>query len=163
VEVSGEARLPTSFEDTARLGLFEGVAFEATRMRSVMPTLFVEANENTELGDIEIPKGTPVLLLTRPATLDENKYRDAMAFDPERWVERREMREGHNTRAFLHFGAGPRFCPGRYLAMLEMKMVLAMLARNFSVSYAEDPEATQELFAFTMMPSRSRLHFAARD
>jgi cytochrome P450 len=62
----------------------------------------------------------------------------------------------------MHFGAGPRFCPGRYLATLEMKMVLAMLARNFSISYAEDPEITQEVFAFAMKPSRLRLHFRAR-
>jgi len=162
VEVFGEARLPVSFEDTARLGLFEGVAFEAMRMRTVAPMLLMEANENIELADIEIPKGTPVFLLTRPATLDENNFRDAMAFDPERWVGRRETREGHDTRAFMHFGAGPRFCPGRYLATLEMKMVLAMLARNFSISYAEDPDMTKEVFAFAMMPSRLRLRFAAR-
>jgi cytochrome P450 len=58
----------------------------------------------------------------------------------------------------LHFGAGPRFCPGRYLAMLEMKMVLATVSRNFSIEHAEDPGLTQEVFAFTMMPSRLRLH-----
>jgi cytochrome P450 len=162
LEVVGEARVPANFEDTARLGLFEGVAFEAMRMRSVTPVLFLEANENTELADIEIPKGTPIFLLTRPSTLDENNYRDATAFDPERWVGRREMREGHNSKAFMHFGAGPRFCPGRYLATLEMKMVLAMLARNFSIAFAEDPDITKEVFAFTMMPSRLRLRFAAK-
>lgn len=162
VEALGDARLPMTFADTAKLGLFEGVAFEAMRMRPVGPMLFLEANEDTELAGIEIPRGTPVFLLTRPATLDDNNYRNAAAFDPERWLGRRETREGHNAKAFMHFGAGPRFCPGRYLATLEMKMVLAMLARNFSISYAEDPEVTQEVFAFTMMPSRLRLRFRAR-
>ena len=131
-------------------------------MRPVAPMLFLEANQDIELAGIEIPGGTPVFVLTRPATLDDNNYRDAKAFDPERWVGRRETREGHNAKAFMHFGAGPRFCPGRYLATLEMKMVLAMLARNFSISYAEAPEVTQEVFAFTMMPSRLRLRFHAR-
>jgi cytochrome P450 len=162
MEVFGEAQLPANFEETARLGLFEGVAFEAMRTRSVAPLLFLEANEDTELAGIEIPKGTPIFLLTRPATLDENNYRDATAFNPDRWTGRREMREGHNAQAFMHFGAGPRFCPGRYLATLEMKIVLAMLARNFSFSYAEDPEETQERFAFAMMPTRLRLRLAAR-
>jgi cytochrome P450 len=163
LEAFGEARQPVTFADTAKLDLFEGVALEAMRMRPVAPMLFLEANEDTELAGIEIPRGTPVFLLTRPATLDEKNYRDAGAFDPKRWVGRREMREGHNAKAFMHFGAGPRFCPGRYLATLEMKMVLAMLARNFSITYAEAPEVTQEVFAFTMMPSRLRLRFRARD
>jgi cytochrome P450 len=81
---------------------------------------------------------------------------------PERWVGAREStRDGHNTKAFLHFGAGPRICPGRHLATLEMKMVLAMLARNFSLEHAEDPDITQEVFAFTMMPSQLRLRLRA--
>ena len=54
-----------TFADTAKLGLFEGVAFEAMRMRPVAPLNFLEANETTELAGIEI-KGTPVFLLTRP-------------------------------------------------------------------------------------------------
>jgi cytochrome P450 len=162
LDALGEARVPMTIADTAKLGLFEGVAFEAMRMRTVAPLIFLEANESTELAGIEIPKGTPVFLLTRPATLDDNNYRDAKDFKPERWVGPREnMRDGHNTKAFLHFGAGPRFCPGRYLATLEMKMVLAMLARNFSVEHAEDPDITQEVFAFTMMPSRLRLRLRA--
>jgi cytochrome P450 len=161
VEVLGDARVPLNFSDTGELGIFEGVAFEAMRMRPVAPLLFLEANEDTELAGIEIPKGTPVFLLTRPATLDDNNYRDATVFNPGRWAGR-EIREGHDPKAFMQFGAGPRFCPGRYLATLEMKMVLAMLARNFSVSYAEAPDITQEVFAFAMMPSRLRLRLTAR-
>ncbi len=154
--------VPATFADTAKLGLFEGVVFEAMRMRSVSPLIFLEANEKVELAGIEILKGTPVFLLTRPATLDDQNYRDAKDFEPERWVGPREStRDGHNARAFLHFGAGPRFCPGRYLAMLEMKVVLATLSRNFLIAHAEDPGLTQEVFAFTMMPSRLRLHLHA--
>jgi cytochrome P450 len=155
----GDARVPTTFADTAKLALFEGVAFEAMRMRPVSPLIFLEANEKVELAGIEIPKGTPVFLLTRPATLDDDNYRDAKAFKPERWGvgPGENTGDGHNTKAFLHFGAGPRFCPGRYLAMLEMKVVLATLSRNFSIEHVEDPGLTHEVFAFTMMPSRLRL------
>jgi cytochrome P450 len=154
----GDARVPTTFADTARLGLFEGVAFEAMRMRPVSVLHFLEANDDAELAGIHIPKGTPVFLLTRPASLDDNNYQDAKDFRPERWIDRREGGcPAHNTRAFMQFGAGPRFCPGRYLATLEMKMVLATLARNFSFEHAEDPSVTKEVFAFTMMPSRLRL------
>ncbi len=163
-EALGESRVPMTFADTAKLGLFEGAAFEAMRMRPVAPLNFLEANETTELSGIEIPKGTPVFLLTRPATLDDNNYRDAKDFKPERWVGRREgNRDGHSARAFLQFGAGPRFCPGRYLATLEMKMVLATLSRNFSIEHAEDPDITQEVFAFSMMPSRLRLRLRSAD
>jgi cytochrome P450 len=128
----------------------------------VSPLIFLEANETTELAGIEIPKGTPLFLLTRPAALDDNNYADAKDFKPERWVgPRGSTGDGHSTKPFLHFGAGPRFCPGRYLATLEMKVVLAILLRNFSIEHAEDPRLTHEVFAFTMMPSRLRLRLGA--
>jgi cytochrome P450 len=160
LDALGQARIPTTFADTAKLDIFEGVAFEGMRLRPVVPLIFLEANDDIELAGIEVPKGTPVFLLTRPAGLEDKNYRNANAFTPERWVGRRESREGHNSRTFMQFGAGPRFCPGRYLATWEMKMVLAMLARNFSITYAEAPNVTQEVFAFTMMPSRLRLRFS---
>jgi hypothetical protein len=47
------------FADTAKLGLFEGVAFEALRMRSVSARALLESNEDTELAGIEIPKAPP--------------------------------------------------------------------------------------------------------
>ena len=159
LDALGDARVPMTFADTATLGLFEGVALEAMRMRPVAPIHFLEANESIALAGIQIPKGTPVFVLTRPATLDDKNYQDAKDFKPERWIDQREggACPAHRTRAFMQFGAGPRFCPGRYLATLQMKMVLAMLARNFSFEHSENPGATKEIFAFTMKPSRLRL------
>jgi cytochrome P450 len=107
----GEARVPVSFADTAKLGLFEGVALEAMRMRPVAPIIFLEANENTELTGIEIPRGTAVFLLTRPATLDDYNYRDAKDFKPERWVGAREStRDGHE--GILAFRRRSALLPG---------------------------------------------------
>ena len=40
---------------------------------------------------------------------------------------------------------------------LGWPLVLATLARNFSIEHAEDQSLTQEVFAFTMMPSRLHL------
>ena len=76
-----------------------------------------------------------------------------MAFRPERWLEAQgHGRSGHETQAFLPFGAGARFCPGRHLAILEIKMVIAMLCRNFEVAPVADAPPVEEVFSFTMRP-----------
>ena len=114
LDALGEARVPMTFADTAKLGLFEGVAFEAMRMRPVAPLNFLEANETTELAGIEIPKGTPVFLLTRPATLDDNNYQDAIDFKPERWAAGvRALAKGTARGRSCSSAPVPRFCPGR--------------------------------------------------
>jgi len=68
----------------------------------------------------------------------------------------------HNARAYAQFGAGPRVCPGRHLAGVELRLVLSMLARNFSVELASDAAAVNEVLAFTMMPSQLRVRMRLR-
>ena len=41
--------------------------------------------------------------------------------------------EATGASTFLPFGTGPRFCPGRNLALLQIRTVLAMLCRNFDI------------------------------
>ncbi len=65
----------------------------------------------------------------------------------------------------MPFGAGPRLCPGRYLAMLEMKMVIAMLLAGFeleSVGTANGGEPREHL-AFTMAPVGLRMTLDLRQ
>ena len=54
----------------------------------------------------------------------------------------------------MPFGAGQRMCPGRYLALAEIKMAAAMLLANFeiaSVATAGGGEP-EENIALTMFP-----------
>ena len=64
----------------------------------------------------------------------------------------------------MPFGAGPRLCPGRYLAMLEMKMVMAMLLADFDIQSVTTPDGgdAREQLHFTMAPVGLRLRLAAR-
>ena len=59
----------------------------------------------------------------------------------------------HNTKAFMPFGAGPRFCPGRQLAMLQIKMVIAMLCRDFEVKRPKDAPAMEDVYQFVVGPT----------
>jgi cytochrome P450 len=66
----------------------------------------------------------------------------------------------------MPFGSGPRMCPGRYLALLEMKMAMAMLLSSFDIEAVDTPDGqpaaeavdtpdgqpAAERMAFTMKP-----------
>ena len=54
----------------------------------------------------------------------------------------------------MPFGAGPRMCPGRYLALLEMKMAMAVLLGRFDIAAVDAPNGhePEERLSFTMMP-----------
>ena len=149
----GPALVCPAFESLKDLDLFEATAHEATRLKPIIPIIFLETLADVVLGDVAIPAGTPLFFLLRPAMQDERHFGRPAEFLPERWSAGHEAVQPHDTRAYAQFGAGPRVCPGRHLAGVELRLVLSMLARNFSVEHAGDPVDIREVMAFTMMPS----------
>ncbi|HVO88085.1 MAG TPA: cytochrome P450 [Casimicrobiaceae bacterium] len=144
---------PPDYASTEALRYIEAAAHEAMRVLPVAPLQGAEPNEDTVIGDVRVPRGTPIYLLTAHIATSTANFRDGQAFRPERWLEAGGRSAiGHNLHAFLPFGAGPRFCPGRHLAMLEIKMVAAMLCRNFEVGRYPSAPPPEQLFSFTMMP-----------
>jgi cytochrome P450 len=163
-EVLGNAPMLQHFADHDRLTYLEAVAHETLRLKAVAPILFLEANHAVELGGIHLPAGTSVVLLTRLSGLQESAFSAAQQFRPERWLtDSARPQSGHNPSAIMPFGSGPRFCPGRNLALLEIKSVMAMLCRNFSISKAADAKQVGEQFAFVMMPTNVLVDFRRRE
>ena len=62
----------------------------------------------------------------------------------------------------LPFGSGPRICPGRALAMLEMRVVLATLYASFDVERVGAKEAVRERYSFTVGPEGLRVRLRRR-
>lgn len=153
VEVLGDTNVCPSVEDLRRLDPFEACANEATRLKPIVPLLFLEPLEDVELGGIVLPAKTPLFFVLRPAMLDGAHFGRPREFLPQRWATGHEQVQPHDSRAYAQFGAGPRVCPGRHLAGAELRLVLSMLARNFSMELAVDLAAIREVMAFTMMPS----------
>src|SRR4029453_17694639 len=78
---------------------------------------------------------------------------------PERWPS---PSGAHDPMAHIPFGSGPRLCPGRTLALLEMKLVIATLYRNFDVERHGRAGHVREAFSFTMSPAGLRVRLRAR-
>jgi cytochrome P450 len=151
-EVLGPDPVCLSYEDVKRLDLLEGAAMEASRFKPVVPLFFLEPIVDVVLGGLEVPAQTPLFFVLRPAMLDAAHFGDPERFLPERWLTGHAAVQPHDGRAFAQFGAGPRMCPGRYLAAVEMRLVLSMLARSFTVELLCDPAEIREVMAFTMLP-----------
>ena len=152
--VIAPAVVPVDIEQTAQLPFLEAFYSEAMRLKPVVPLNAMEPLQDVEMLGHVIPRGTVVMMLNRRiATQDEN-FGHAARFDPSRWLAHEGERQGaHDTSTFLPFGTGPRFCPGRNLALLQIRTVLAMLCRNFEFDLADPDKRVEEKLAFTMMPT----------
>ena len=135
----------------AELDYVEACIHETMRLKPVAPMLPLQALRDTVLGDVRVAGGQVVICLLRRDSISDVHVPRAAAFEPERWL-------GQDTqsakRIAMPFGAGPRICPGRYLALLEMKLAISALLSRFDITAVNTPDgaATAEHLAFTMTP-----------
>ena len=161
------ASVPQGVEQLSRLDWLEACAQEAMRLKPVAPLIIVQAQRDTVIADVRVPSGSLVLCLMRPGGMNDGKFAQPQAFRPERWLQA-EGAAAHALssakRSVMPFGAGPRMCPGRYLALAEIKMVLAMLLANFEIREVSTPDGgpPEEHLAFTMAPVGLAMKLAAR-
>jgi cytochrome P450 len=160
-EVLGDRTFPDEYQLVEHLHYGEAVLRESMRLKPVAPILNLEPLHDTTIADTHIPAGTGLILLNRLAGL--KAVERASEFDPERWLNSDEAGAAPDQKAFLAFGGGPRFCPGRNLAFLESKTAMAMLARNFEFELDESAGPVSELLSFTMIPKGLRVRLRERD
>ena len=149
------------YEHHNQLKYTEAIANETMRLKPVAPIVLNEPTETIEVDGYLFEKGHRLVIQTRIGAKSETYFTNAEQFNPERWIAASRC-PMHNTDAFMPFGAGPRFCPGRNLAMLEMKMVLSMLFRNFNVEMVADNNPIEEILAFTMLSTPYRVKLTKR-
>jgi cytochrome P450 len=135
---------------------------EAMRLKPVAPFMAAETNVDTQVDGVLLPAGTVIFLLLRQASERDGGFPQPDVFMPERWLAvAGDGGEGSASaaaasdpaRKMFPFGGGPRFCPGRYLAMAEIKMAMSMILRNFDFTLRPDAPPVEECFTFTMTPS----------
>lgn len=154
----------TEFEHMRALPYTEATLLEALRLKPVAPLLSVSPVHDTVLAGVALPARSRVVILNRLPGVDAQRFADPEAFRPERWLDKSgetgEAVETGARRVVTPFGAGARFCPGRYLAMLEAKMALAMIVSAFDVSHSGEP--VEEEHNLTMRPRNLHLRLALR-
>jgi len=152
---------PLAPEDLARLEYIEACLHETMRLKPVAPFVVLEALRDTQIGDLQVPAGTMLWCAMRHDALNAQHFAEPLAFRPERWLGEAA---GHGKRVATPFGAGPRMCPGRYLALTEMKMLLAMVLSRFEIESVSAPgsDEAQERMSFTMVPVGLKMRLRAR-
>jgi len=163
--VTGDARELT-LEHMAQLDYVEACAHEAMRLKPVAPILVLQADRDSTIGNVQVGKGTVVINLLRRDSVSEAHLPGAAQFDPARWLADGGPAQQASSakRLSMPFGAGPRICPGRYLALLEMKLAMAALLGRFDIASVDTPDgrAARELLSFTMMPVGLRMELRER-
>jgi cytochrome P450 len=142
-ELAGQ---PPTVEQLNRLPLLEGVIKESMRLLPPVPFGRRFAVEPCEFGPYELRKGTPVFFSHYITHRLPEIYAHPQQFLPQRWETLKTTQY-----EYLPFGAGTHNCVGGAFAMMEMKIVLAMLIQRVRLSVVPDTRI-DSCFRFSLKP-----------
>lgn len=92
-------------------------------------------NKDYEYNGIKIPKDQIWTVSIWGVHRDPEIYPEPEKYDPERFNE--QNRKARENEAFIPFGAGPRNCIGARFAVLEVKLLLAILLKKYKFQKCE--------------------------
>lgn len=97
---------------------------------SLLPRM---AFEDINIGDLHVPKGLSIWIPVLAIHHSKDLWgKDADEFNPERFASK-----PFSSGRFMPFAMGPRNCVGQSFAMMEAKIILAMLISRFSFTMSE--------------------------
>ena len=134
-----------------RLVRTRAVVQETLRLFPPAFALVREAIGPDRLCDMDVPKGTVVMIAPWVLHRHARFWRDPAVFDPDRFMPDAPPPPRH---AWLPFGTGPRVCVGAQFALTEATLALAMLLARYEVGRLDsDPVLPSGIV--TLIPTRA--------
>jgi cytochrome P450 len=117
----------------AKLPYTKAVVSESLRLYPPAFALARIARGPDRLGDVEVPRGSMIMISPWVLQRHRSLWKDPDAFNPSRFLGDSPLAHRY---AYMPFGAGPRICIGAQLALTEACLVLATMIQRFEVTLA---------------------------
>ncbi|KAA8594616.1 cytochrome P450 4V8 [Etheostoma spectabile] len=151
-EIFGTSDRPVNMEDLKKLKYLECVIKEALRLFPSVPFFARSIGEDCHINGFKVPKGANAIIITYSLHRDQRYFPDPEEFRPERFLPENSV--GRPPYAYIPFSAGLRNCIGQRFALMEEKVILAYILRNFSVEACQTREELRPLGELILRPEK---------
>lgn len=158
---SDDDNRPPSIKDIREMRYLEQCIKETLRLFPSVPLIARKLNEDVQLTNCQIPRGSSVLIFPYATHRLASIYPDPDRFDPDRFAP--EECEKRHPYAFIPFSAGPRNCIGNKFAYIEMKTVISSILRQFELLPVDGKRTVNPIFRITIRAAGGlHVHFKPR-
>ncbi|CAL1535290.1 unnamed protein product [Lymnaea stagnalis] len=163
IEKTLDGRAQLSILDKKKMPYTEAVILEGQRLGDIAPFSLPHATtEPVKVGDYVVPSGTLVIPNLNSVHLDPELWENPNEFKPSRFLN--GAGEVVRDTEILPFFQGPRMCPGRGLARLELFLFLTSIVQHFQLlpSESEGLPRLDGHVGITYVPFPHRIRFVKR-
>ena len=133
--VLGDHDAPT-YEEVNKLTYLQWVIKETLRIHPPVATFSRSSTEDTEIEGAKIPVNTTVVVVAVAVHASELFWPEPWRFRPERFSP--EESEGRDPYAWIPFSQGERNCIGMNFALMEIRVILAVLCKKYHLAPSVD-------------------------
>ncbi|XP_035216508.1 cytochrome P450 4V2-like [Stegodyphus dumicola] len=137
-----------TIHDVKNLVYLEQVIKETLRLYPSVPIIGRENKEVIKIGSYVVPRGSRIGILINMLHKNPDMFPNPEKFDPERFSP--ENSSERDAFSYLPFSCGARTCLGSTFAMIQMKIILAHVLRNFSVTTLDPLDKINIMMTLTL-------------
>jgi len=133
MEVLEKTQNGLTYESLKDLEYIDWFIHETMRMYPAAPVVgqrTIQTGTETTIGDWKIPEKTFIQINLINMLYDPLIWGDPRTFRPERWSPENLTKDQRS--AWMPFSYGPRVCIGMNFSLVEQKIFLAVILREFS-------------------------------
>ncbi|XP_015795533.1 cytochrome P450 4V2-like [Tetranychus urticae] len=123
---------------------------EGLRLFPPVPMIARELDQEVILDGFKIPRGASVAIMIYSIHRDPIIYPDPDSFNPDRFDS--DHISSIPAYAYIPFSAGPRVCIGQRFALIEMKIILIQIIKNFRLISTKPLNQIPYEFEVTIRP-----------
>jgi cytochrome P450 len=122
---------------------------ESLRVRPVVMDVGRRLAQPIDLGGYRLPTGSFILPSIALVHSSGEHHDQPADFRPERFLDTKPSKS-----VWLPFGGGPRRCLGAAFAMLEMKLLVALVLERYTITATRPEDEPARLRGITLTPAR---------
>jgi cytochrome P450 len=138
-------------DEISKLVYAECCLRESLRRYAIVPSLARVCATDVELDGHHLAKGTSIIINIQGVHHDDKYWPDAKKYLPDRFLNPIE------PYTFVAFAEGPRTCLGQFLALLETKIVLSLLVRNYEFETINEDAGQTHPFMVPIIPKTGHI------
>ncbi|CAI0456948.1 unnamed protein product [Linum tenue] len=130
----------SSIEELNKMVYLHGAISETLRLYPSVPNEPKQSMEADVLPSGHgVSKNTRILVsIYSMGRMEEVWGKDWMEFKPERWISKKKCTIHVPSYKFAAFMAGPRSCPGRKIAFMQLKNIASCVLRRYKIVVVDD-------------------------